>query len=135
MATAKKIVKVSSDSAKTSRTSKSSISGVWALLWKCKGLLWNSWWLLEDVKEISTKWSNFIKKWKETLAKAKKKNKTTADKKDLLANWKELLVEWKELYTKWKNLLSQFNKSSGCKKTTKSNRTAKVAKTTVKKAK
>jgi ElaB/YqjD/DUF883 family membrane-anchored ribosome-binding protein len=133
MATTKKVVKVSSGSAKTSKTSKSSASGVWALLWKCKSLLWN--WgssLLEDVKEISTKSSNLLKKWKDTLACAKKKNKTTEDKKNLLKSWKELLVEWKELYTKGKNLLSQLNKSKGGKKTTKSTKTAKVAKTTKK---
>lgn len=129
MATTKKVVKVSSGSTKTSKTSKSSVSGVWELLWKCKGLLWN--WgssLLEDVKEISTKWSNFLKKSKDALTKAKKKNKTAEDKKSLLTSWKELLVEWKELYTKGKNLLSQLNKSKGCKKTTKST----VAKTTKK---
>jgi len=82
MATTKKVVKVSSGSGKTSKTSKSLASGVWALLWKCKNLFWK--WgssLLEDVKEISTKWSNLLKKWKETLTTAKKKNKTAADKK------------------------------------------------------
>ena len=130
MATTKKVVKVSSGSAKAS---KSSASGVWSLLWKCKNLLWNWWsWLLDDVKEISTKSSNLLKKWKDTLACAKKKNKTTEDKKNLLKSWKELLVEWKELYSKGKNLLNQLNKSKGCKKTTKSTKSSKVAKTTKK---